>query len=133
MVVDSSALLAILLGEPERRDLNERIEADPHRLISAANLLEAAIVLESRSGEIGGRELDLFLHRAGFETVSVDDNQVAIARSAFRKYGKGRHPASLNFGDCFAYAASKATGEPLLFKGSDFMHTDIVAAAPTGL
>ena len=83
MVVDSSALLAILLGEPERRDFNERIEADPQRLISAANLLEAAIVLESRSGEIGGRELDLFLHRAGFETVSVDDNQVAIARSRF--------------------------------------------------
>lgn len=129
MVIDSSALLAILLDEPERRGFNERIEADPHRLISAANLLETAIVLESRSGEIGGRELDLFLHRAGLKTVPVEDNQVAIARAAFRKYGKGRHPASLNFGDCFAYAAAKATGEPLLFKGSDFPETDIIAAA----
>lgn len=133
MVIDSSALLAILFDEPERRGFNERIEADPHRLISAANLLETAIVLESRSGEIGGRELDLFLHRAGFKTVPVDENQVAIARAAFRKYGKGRHPASLNFGDCFAYAAAKATGEPLLFKGSDFPETDIIAAAPSGL
>ncbi len=133
MVVDSSALLAILFDEPERRGFNERIEADPQRLISAANLLETAIVLESRSGEIGGRELDLFLHRARFETVPVDENQVAIARAAFRKYGKGRHPASLNFGDCFAYAAAKATGEPLLFKGSDFQETDIIAAAPSGL
>ena len=133
MVVDSSALLAILFDEPERRGFNERIEADPQRLISDANLLETAIGLESRSGEIGGRELDLFLHRARFETVPVDENQVAIARAAFRKYGKGRHSASLNFGDCFAYAAAKATGEPLLFKGSDFQETDIIAAAPSGL
>jgi len=132
MVLDTSALLAILLDEPERRRFNELIEADPVRLISAANVLEAAIVLESRFGEPAGRELDLFLHRAKVEVTVVDGDQVEIARAAFRRFGKGRHLAGLNFGDCFAYALAVASGEPLLFKGSDFAQTDVAVADSVG-
>ena len=132
MVLDTSALLAILLDEPERRRFNELIEADPVRLISAANVLEAAIVLESRSGEAAGRELDLFLHRAKVEVTAVDGDQVEVARAAFRRFGKGRHLAGLNFGDCFAYALAVASGEPLLFKGSDFAQTDVAVADSVG-
>ena len=128
MVLDTSALLAILLDEPERRRFNELLEADPVRLISAANVLETAIVLESRSGEAAGREVDLFLHRAIVEVTAVDGDQVEIARAAFRRFGKGRHLAGLNFGDSFAYALATASGEPLLFKGSDFALTDVAVA-----
>ena len=105
------------------------IEAAPVRLISAGTLLEAALVIESRKGEHGGRELDLLLHRARFETVPVDADQVELARAAYRAYGKGRHPAGLNFGDCFAYALAKQRGEDLLYKGCDFSLTD---ASPVG-
>ena len=129
MVVDTSAVLAILQDEPERRRFNEAIQADTKRLISAATVLESGIVLEARGGEAVGRELDLFLHRARFEVASVDADQVEIARAAFRTYGKGRHGAGLNFGDCFSYALAKASGQPLLFKGDDFARTDIRAAA----
>ena len=125
MVVDTSALLAILWDEPERRRFNEFLEADPQRFISAATLLEAAILVELRNGEAAGRELDLFLHRAKIEIVPVDGDQVEIARAAYRRYGKGMHPAGLNYGDCFSYALAKATGEPLLFKGGDFAETDV--------
>ena len=128
MVIDTSALLAILLDELERRGYNELIEVSGKRLLSAASLVEAGMVLEVRGGEAAGRELDLFLHRAKFEVVPLDADQAEIARAAFRRYGKGRHPAGLNFGDCLAYAASKATGEPLLFKGHDFSQTDIPVA-----
>jgi ribonuclease VapC len=125
MVIDTSALLAIFLGEPERkRFLNLMIEASA-RLISAANVLETGIVLEARRGETAGREFDLFMVRANLEVASVDSEQIEIARSAWRKYGKGRHPAALNFGDCFAYALAKSSGEPLLAKGLDFTQTDI--------
>lgn len=125
MVIDTSALLAIFLAEPERKGfLNCIIEA-PARLVSAANLLETGIVLEARRGEAAGREFDLFIVRASLEVVSVDGDQIDIARSAWRKYGKGRHPAGLNFGDCFAYALAKSVGEPLLCKGADFAQTDI--------
>jgi ribonuclease VapC len=130
MVIDTSAVLAILLDEPERRRFNETIQADPKRLISAATVLESGIVLEARGGELAGREMDLFLHRARFEVTPVDADQVEIARAAFRKFGKGRHPAGLNFGDCFSYALAKASGQPLLFKGEGFAQTDIGAAAP---
>ncbi len=129
MVVDTSAVLAILWDEPERRWFNEAIQADPKRLISAATVLESGIVLEARGGEAAGRELDLFLHRARFEVAPVDADQVEIARAAYRKYGKGRHAAGLNFGDCYSYALAKASGEPLLFKGADFARTDVRAAA----
>lgn len=128
MVIDTSALLAILLDEPERRRFNEKIEADPVRLLSAVSFVEAAMVIEARLGDAGGRELDLLLHRASIEVMPVDIDQAEIARRAFRDYGRGRHPAALNIGDCFSYALVKTTGEPLLFKGNDFGQTDIVAA-----
>jgi len=128
MVIDTSALLAILLDEPERRRFNELIEAARTRLVSAATVLESGIILETRRGEAAGRELDLFLHRARFEVVPVDADQVEIARGAHRRYGKGRHPAGLNYGDCFSYALAKTAAEPLLFKGANFTHTDLTPA-----
>jgi ribonuclease VapC len=125
MVIDTSALLAIFLGEPERRRFLDAITQAETRRISAANTLETGIVLEARRGEAAGREFDLFLHQAEVDVVSVDAEQVEIARLAWRKYGKGRHPAALNFGDCFAYALAKTLDEPLLAKGSNFARTDI--------
>ncbi len=128
MVIDSSALLAILQDEPERRHFNEAIEAAEHRALSVANFVEASIVLEVRHGAEGVRDLDQFVERAGIELVEVTVDQGRFARRAFTRYGKGRHPASLNFGDCFAYALAEGLGEPLLFKGGDFLHTDITPA-----
>jgi len=128
MVIDSSAIVAILLGEAEAERLAAAIEAGSPRLLSAASLVEASIVIETRKGEAGGRELDLFLYRAALEVVPVDQRQAEIARGAWREYGKGRHAAGLNYGDCFAYALAKATGSALLFKGNDFSQTDIEAA-----
>jgi ribonuclease VapC len=127
MVIDTSALHAIFLGEPERRRFLEAITQAETRWISAANVLETGMVFEAQRGEAAGREFDLFLHQAKVEVVSVDIEQVDIARLAWRKYGKGRHPAGLNFGDCFAYALAKMLGEPLLAKGNDFARTDIKA------
>jgi ribonuclease VapC len=125
MVLDTSALLAILMAEPEAEGFAVAIEHDPIRLISAGSMLETAIVAESRWGDAGGRELDLFLFKTGISVMPVDAEQVEIARQAFRLFGKGRHPAGLNFGDCFAYALSRASGQPLLFKGDDFAQTDL--------
>ena len=125
MVIDSSALLAIFLGEPERKRFLDLITGAERRLISAANALEAGIVLEAKRGEAAGREFDLFLQRAQIEVVAVDFEQVEMARLAWRRYGKGRHPAALNFGDCFAYALAKISGEPLLAKGDDFSQSDL--------
>jgi ribonuclease VapC len=132
MVIDTSALLAIFLAEPERKLFLDSILQAETRMISAANVLETGIVLEARRGESAGREFDLFLVRTNLQVVSVDSEQAEIARSAWRKYGKGRHPAALNFGDCFAYALAKSSGEPLLAKGTDFPATDIPvwAASP---
>ncbi|WP_158044759.1 type II toxin-antitoxin system VapC family toxin [Skermanella pratensis] len=125
MVIDTSAILAVLLGEPEAARISEEIGLGTPRLLSAANLLEASMVIETRKGEAAGRELDLFLYRARIEIVPVDQEQAEIARIAWRKYGKGRHPAGLNYGDCFAYALAKTRNAPLLFKGNDFSKTDI--------
>ena len=125
MVLDTSALLAILNDEPEADAFRLAIEADPVRLTSAASLTEASIVIESRVGEVGGRELDLVIHKAGIRIVDVDTDQAELARAAFRRFGKGRHRAGLNFGDVFAYALSESSGEPLLFKGEDFARTDV--------
>lgn len=125
MVVDTSALVAIFLGEPERKPFLAHILQAETKLISAANTLETGIVLEAKRGETAGREFDLFLTRANLEVVPVDAEQVEIARSAWRKYGKGRHAAGLNFGDCFAYALAKSSGEKLLAKGEDFRFTDV--------
>jgi ribonuclease VapC len=128
MVIDTSALVAILTNEPERRALVEAIAGATVRLISAATVLEAGIVLEARRGEHAGRELDLFLHRGKCQVVPVDAEQVEIARAAYRRYGKGRHAAGLNFGDCLSYALAKARGETLLFTGEGFTKTDATSA-----
>ena len=125
MVIDTSAVVAILLHEPEAPLLAEAIEATRPRLLSAASLLEASMVIETRKGEAGGRELDLFIYRAGIEIVAVTPDQAEVARVAWRRYGKGRHPAGLNYGDCFAYALATVSGAPLLYKGADFGQTDI--------
>jgi ribonuclease VapC len=128
MVIDTSALLAILLGEPEVGAFNEKIEADATRLLSAASYLEAAIIIDDRLGQEGGRDFRLFLLEADFEIVPVTIEQADVAREAYHRYGRGNHPARLNFGDCFAYALAKVSNEPLLFKGDDFAKTDIVAS-----
>lgn len=125
MVIDTSALVAIFLAEPERKVLLDLLLQAESRMISAATVLETGIVLEARRGESAGREFDLFVVRANLLVVPVDSDQTEIARSAWRKYGKGRHPAGLNFGDCFAFALAKFAGEPLLAKGTDFAATDI--------
>jgi ribonuclease VapC len=129
MVIDTSAIVAIALNEPEAGTFEQRIAESPVRLISAATVLEAAMVIETRLGEPGGVELDLWLLKAGVEIVAVDAEQADQARRAWRRFGKGRHPAGLNFGDCFSYALSALTQESLLFKGEDFSRTDIEAAS----
>lgn len=125
MVIDTSALIAILQDEPERRVLNEAIEAAESCAMSTGSFLETSMVIESRYGPDGTRDLDLFISKARISLASVDADQAYVARDAFRRYGKGRHPAGLNFGDCFAYALAKMLDEPLLFKGHDFDLTDI--------
>jgi ribonuclease VapC len=125
MVIDSSALLAILFGEPEKRRFNELIEAHTVRLMSAASYLESAIIIDDRLGYEGARDFKLFLSEADITIEPVTLEQAGLARNAYRQFGKGNHAAALNFGDCFAYALAKATGEPLLCKGNDFSQTDI--------
>ncbi|MCG6207134.1 type II toxin-antitoxin system VapC family toxin [Rhodopseudomonas sp. HC1] len=125
MVIDTSAIVAIALNEPDAAALEARIADDPVRLISAATVLEATIVLETRLGEAGGREFDLWLHRIAADIVPVDAEQTETARRAWRRYGKGRHPAALNYGDCFAYALATTRGEPLLYKSEDFAKTEV--------
>jgi ribonuclease VapC len=127
MVIDTSALAAIFFAEPERERFLAAITSANTRLISAASVLETGMVIESRQGEPAGREFDLFVVRANLQIVPVDAEQADLARSAWRKFGKGRHPAALNFGDCFSYALAKSAGEPLLAKGTDFASTDIEA------
>jgi ribonuclease VapC len=129
MVIDTSAVLAIFLGEPERKQFLDAILEAARRQISAASVLETGIVLESKRGEAAGREFDLFVVRANLEVVAVDAEQIEIARSAWRNFGKGRHPAALNFGDCFTYALARLSGEPVLAKGRDFALTDIELSA----
>lgn len=128
MVVDTSALLALAFLESDAERFIEAFEGADIRLISAASVLEAAIVTDQRSGAGASDHLDDLMTRLGLEIEPVDVIQIRIAREAYRRYGKGNHPAALNFGDCFAYALAKATGLPLLFKGEDFPQTDIVAA-----
>jgi ribonuclease VapC len=125
MVIDTSAFLAILGKEPERDQLAAAIVGDPARLVSAAIVLETAIVIESRYGVTGAMDFDLLLHTIQAQIEPVTDDQVRVARLAYRQYGKGRHPAALNFGDCFSYALAKVSGQSLLFKGSDFSQTNV--------
>ena len=129
MVLDTSAIVAILLNEPERERFIRLIEAAPVRRLSAASRVEATLVIEGRKRDAGRADLDLFLHEAEVEIVPVTLEQADFACQAFRRYGRGRHSAGLNFGDVFAYALAKVTGEPLLFKGDDFARTDLASAA----
>jgi len=128
MVIDTSAILAILLDEAEAEDFLVRIERDPVRLLSVASYVEAAIIIDDRFGVEGGRDLKLFLAEAGIEIEPMTIAQADLAREAYRRFGRGNHPACLNFGDCFAYALAKAAREPILYKGNDFGQTDIPAA-----
>jgi ribonuclease VapC len=125
MVIDTSAILAILLGEVEGRAFIRFIENDAVRLLSAASRIEASLVIESRKGNAGRNDLDRFIDVGAIEIVAVTAEQAKTACDAFRRYGKVRHPANLNFGDVFVYSLAKTTGEPLLFKGSDFINTDL--------
>jgi ribonuclease VapC len=142
MVIDTPALLAILLGEAEADQMVDAIERDQRRLLSAVQLLDAAVVIEARKGASGGRELDLLLHRAQVQIVNFTAELAESAREAWRRWGKGRHPPAsdsrtthslcapgLNFCDCCAYALAQQLGEPLLYKGDDFRRTDVRVAA----
>ena len=131
MTLDPSAILAVLQNEPEREEFVLLIEKAPRRLVSAMSVLEAAMVLEGRRGDDAGSDLDLFLQRASVETIPFDGEQLALARQAFRRFGRGRHQAGLNFGDCASYALSQWSGEPLLYKGTDFSATDVTPARAT--
>ena len=128
MVVDTSALLAVLFMEPEAERFTRAMIAAESRLISAASYLEAAIIVDARRGPEAGRDLDEFVDRIGLSVEPVTRDQARIARQAYRSYGRGNHPAGLNFGDCFAFALAVASGQPLLFKGVDFAHTDLAPA-----
>jgi ribonuclease VapC len=128
MILDTSALVAVLFGEPEA-DLYTQLIYDADRcLISAGSFLELSIVIERQAGPEVARQCEMFFRRSGIVVEPFTVEQAHIARQAFHDFGKGRHPAGLNFGDCFAYALTKITGEPLLFKGDDFKKTDIVSA-----
>ncbi|MCX6598501.1 MAG: type II toxin-antitoxin system VapC family toxin [Acidobacteria bacterium] len=125
MTIDTSAVLAILQDEPERGEFVSLLEDAPRKVMSAVSVLEAAMVLEGRYGEDAGADLDQFLLRAAVEIVPFSEDQLRVARTAFRRFGKGRHPAGLNFGDCASFALARWSGEPLLYKGQDFTATDV--------
>lgn len=125
MVVDASALLAILRAEPESRRFAEAIAAASRPTLSVVSFVEASMVLDARHGPAGTDRLDRLLRESGMELAPVDIEQAQIAREAFRDFGRGRHPARLNFGDCFSYALARQRGEMLLFKGDDFTRTDM--------
>jgi len=129
MVIDSSALIAIIAGEPEWRPLIAAITASSICLVGAPTMMETSMVVLGRHGEEKLQDLRDFCARSAIDVVPFGPEHVDLALDAFRRYGKGRHPAGLNFGDCFSYALAKAAGEPLLFKGDDFSQTDIKRAA----
>ncbi len=129
MVIDTSAVMAIFLGEPASDRLSRAIRAAPERWMSAASVLEAGIVVEVRFQGAGKEKLDRLLHHLEVGVVPFTEQHSVIGREAFRRFGKGRHPAGLNFGDCFSYALARALGEPLLFVGDDFARTDIAAVS----
>ena len=128
MILDTSALAAVLFGEPEAALFAQLIHDADCCSISAANFVELSIVIEAQIGPNASRQCDIFFRRAGIIIEPVTAEQAHLARQAFLDFGKGRHPAGLNFGDCFSYALAKTTGEPLLFKGEDFKRTDISSA-----
>jgi ribonuclease VapC len=130
MVVDTSAIVAILFDEPDLRLYGEAIEAAAVRLVSAVTRVELAFVIEGRKREAGRERLERFFQLTGTEVVAVTPQQAEIAIDAFRRFGRGRHPAALNIGDCFSYALAVATDDVLLFKGDNFAQTDIRPAFP---
>jgi ribonuclease VapC len=128
VIIDTSAIMAILFDEADAAHYEQAISAAWPRRMSAVALLEAAMVVEGKGGTAAGRQLDAFLEKASIELTPVTLEHVEAARRAWQRFGKGNHPAALNFGDCFAYALASTTGEPLLFKGDDFARTDVEAA-----
>jgi ribonuclease VapC len=128
MIVDTSAVLAVLFAEDDAAAYSRAISEAESRRMSAANFVEAAIVVEAQTRSGGSRQFDAFIRRAGVVIEPVTEEQAHVARQAYSDFGKGRHRAGLNFGDCFAYALAKVTGEPLLYKGEDFKRTDIEPA-----
>lgn len=128
MILDTSALIAVLFREPEAAQFVRLIHDADRLLVSAGTYLELSIVIERQAGPETDRQREMFFRRAGITIVPFTVEQAHIARQAFHDFGKGRHPVGLNFGDCFAYALAKVTGEPLLFKGRDFKKTDTVSA-----
>ena len=129
MVIDSSALIALLQNEPEAKNFRTRMAADEVRLVSAITLVETSMVALGKKGDGGLDDLADLLARTKIQSVALEASHVPDVVDAFRRFGKGRHPASLNFGDCFSYALARSTGEPLLFKGDDFARTDIKRAS----
>jgi ribonuclease VapC len=128
MVIDPSVLIAYLNAEPEAERIETALLEGRRLFLSAATLVEAGIVAERQNEESGGQDLDLLLHRLRVEVVPVTEEQAELARSAYRRFGKGKHPAGLNFGDCFSYALARSLGERLLFVGQDFGQTDVAVA-----
>jgi ribonuclease VapC len=129
MIIDTSALVSVLDQEPEAEQIVRTLVSAPERMLSAANLVEAGIVMQARRGDDGARDLDLLLAKLRVDIAEVTASQADIARKAFRRYGRGRHAANLNFGDCFAYALAKDKSARLLFKGNDFGQTDVMVAS----
>jgi ribonuclease VapC len=128
MVVDTSAVVAILFGEPEAKRFAAVLQDAPRRLISAVTRVELSFVIEGRKGDPGRQDLERLPGRGAFEIVAVTSRHAELAIAAFRRFGKGRHPAALNIGDCFSYGLAVATDHPLLFKGDDFAKTDVRSA-----
>ena len=131
MIIDTSAVIAILRSEPEAKSYARVIADAAARRVSAVNFVEAAVVIDASRDPIATRRFDDFITEANISIEPVTEVQARIAREAYRDFGRGSgHPAKLNFGDCFAYALARTSGEPLLFKGNDFVHTDITSALP---
>ncbi len=128
MVVDSSAVVTVLLQEPGFLEFVDAMVASDDPVISATTLVECSIVMAGRSGDVGIEDVDHLLSETGVRVMAVDARQALAAREAWAMYGKGRHPAGLNFGDCFSYALAVTSGRPLLFRGDDFARTDVLAA-----
>jgi len=132
MIVDSSAVVGILNGEPDAEALSDALVSARNRRMSAATLVELSVVIDGKRDPVRSARLDELLSRSDVEIVDVTAEQAHIARAAYRDFGRGSgHPARLNFGDCFSYALARATGEPLLFKGDDFVHTDLTPGVPS--
>ena len=129
MVLDTSAIVAVLQAEPEAERLIAALEAAVLRRVSAATLVETGIVMQARYGDAGAHEVDTFVDKLGVDVLALTAEHAALARDAYRRFGKGRHRAALNYGDCFAYALAMALQEPLLFVGDDFSHTDVPVAS----